>query len=46
MASDLETLLEMGFDKARAELAVKQSGGREYHPKLTQTDLGSLTSTR
>lgn len=27
MASDLETLLEMGFDKARAELAVKKSGG-------------------
>lgn len=27
MASDLETLLEMGFDKARAELAVKNSGG-------------------
>lgn len=27
MASDLDTLLEMGFDKARAELAVKKSGG-------------------
>lgn len=27
MASDLETLLEMGFDKPRAELAVKKSGG-------------------
>ncbi|KAJ4396435.1 hypothetical protein N0V93_000654 [Gnomoniopsis smithogilvyi] len=27
MASDLETLLDMGFDKARAELAVKKSGG-------------------
>lgn len=27
MASDLETLLEMGFDKARAEMAVKKSGG-------------------
>ncbi|KAL8928340.1 MAG: hypothetical protein Q9172_000932 [Xanthocarpia lactea] len=27
MASDLETLLEMGFDKAKAELAVKKSGG-------------------
>ncbi|KAJ4423685.1 hypothetical protein N0V82_001708 [Gnomoniopsis sp. IMI 355080] len=27
MASDLETLLEMGFEKARAELAVKKSGG-------------------
>jgi len=29
MPSDLEQLLEMGFDKARAELAVKKSGGRE-----------------
>ena len=28
MASDLETLLEMGFDKGKAELAVKKSGGR------------------
>ncbi|GJN78441.1 hypothetical protein PLIIFM63780_001935 [Purpureocillium lilacinum] len=27
MPSDLEQLLEMGFDKARAELAVKKSGG-------------------
>lgn len=27
MASDLETLLEMGFEKPRAELAVKKSGG-------------------
>lgn len=27
MATDLETLLEMGFDKARAEIAVKKSGG-------------------
>lgn len=27
MASDLEMLLEMGFDKARAELAVKKTGG-------------------
>lgn len=43
MSSDLDTLLEMGFDKARAELAVKQSGGREYpstmppHP-MSETD--------
>lgn len=28
MASDLEQLLDMGFDKARAEIAVKKSGGR------------------
>jgi len=27
MASDLDTLLDMGFDKARAELAVKKTGG-------------------
>ncbi|KAL8711549.1 MAG: hypothetical protein Q9220_003959 [cf. Caloplaca sp. 1 TL-2023] len=27
MASDLETLLEMGFEKPRAELAIKRSGG-------------------
>ncbi|KAL8953536.1 MAG: hypothetical protein Q9222_000594 [Ikaeria aurantiellina] len=27
MASDLETLLEMGFEKPKAELAVKRSGG-------------------
>lgn len=26
--SDLDVLLDMGFDKARAELAVKKSGGR------------------
>ena len=39
MASDLDTLLEMGFDKARAELAIKQSGGRECHLKLSRNDL-------
>lgn len=27
--SDLDLLLEMGFEKARAELAVKKNGGRE-----------------
>ncbi|KAK8040625.1 UBA/TS-N domain-containing protein [Apiospora marii] len=29
MSSDLDTLLEMGFDKSRAELAVKRAGGLE-----------------
>lgn len=29
MPSDLDTLLEMGFDKPKAELAVKESGGRK-----------------
>jgi len=32
MASDLEMLLEMGFEKARAELAVKKTGGCAYLP--------------
>lgn len=27
--SDLDQLIEMGFDKERAELAVKKSGGRK-----------------
>jgi hypothetical protein len=26
--SDLDQLIEMGFDKERAEIAVKKSGGR------------------
>jgi hypothetical protein len=35
MASDLETLLDMGFDTARAEIAVKKTGGRMfYHFRL------------
>lgn len=32
MPSDLDTLLDMGFDKERAELAVKKSGGRRLLP--------------
>lgn len=30
MASDLDTLIDMGFERARAELAVKKSGGRKW----------------
>lgn len=29
--SDLQQLVEMGFDKERAELAVKKSGGCRYN---------------
>jgi hypothetical protein len=29
-ASDLEQLLEMGFEKERAELAVSKTGGRAF----------------
>jgi hypothetical protein len=28
--SDLDTLVDMGFEKERAELAVKQTGGRRW----------------
>jgi hypothetical protein len=35
MPSDLEQLVDMGFDKTRAEMAVKKSGGRTL---LTLTD--------
>lgn len=31
MPSDLDTLLDMGFDKERAEIAVKKTGGRKSH---------------
>jgi hypothetical protein len=37
--SDLDQLIEMGFDRERAELAVKKSGGRVFpldpRPKAT-----------
>jgi UBX domain-containing protein 1/4 len=32
-ATDLEQLIEMGFDKERAELAVKNTGGCQWFPK-------------
>jgi hypothetical protein len=32
MPSDLDQLLDMGFDKERAEIAVERTGGRK-HPK-------------
>lgn len=33
--SDLEQLLEMGFEKDRAEIAVKNSGGRTHTIRQT-----------
>lgn len=46
MASDLDTLLEMGFDKARAEMAVKKTGGLqgalEWLEKNQDTPLEAL----
>jgi hypothetical protein len=32
--SDLDLLLDMGFEKARAELAVKKNGGRKYYSAM------------
>lgn len=32
MPSDLDQLLDMGFDKARAEIAVKKTGGSMHKP--------------
>jgi hypothetical protein len=34
-STDLDTLIDMGFDKPRAELAVKRTGGRKSLPKPT-----------
>lgn len=31
--TDLEVLLDMGFEKARAELAVKKTGGRQFYAR-------------
>lgn len=43
MASDLEALIDMGFEKARAELAVKKTGGRTYIDLPLCADNGPLT---
>ena len=37
--SDLDLLLEMGFDRERAELAVKRTGGREIPSLATYLQL-------
>ena len=37
MATDLETLLDMGFEKLRAEMAVQKTGGRMYPLPLHHT---------
>lgn len=44
MASDLDTLIDMGFERARAELAVKKSGGREW--PLVSSISGNSSHTR
>jgi hypothetical protein len=38
--SDVDMLLEMGFEQARAELAVKKTGGRQY--SMLSFDRGTL----
>ena len=41
--SDLEQLLEMGFEKERAEIAVKKSGGRTFfHLPAVQSSKSNL----
>lgn len=44
MASDLDTLIDMGFERARAELAVKKSGGCEW-PRVSSI-AGDSSHTR
>jgi hypothetical protein len=45
MASDLDQLIEMGFDKERAQLAVTKTGGCKSLPfPLIYTVSNSLTS--
>ena len=38
MSSDLDTLIDMGFEQPKAELAVKQTGGRMQHQNSTHTE--------
>ena len=33
-SSDLDTLIDMGFERQRAEFAVKKTGGCEFSPEL------------
>lgn len=42
MASDLDQLLEMGFDPEKAKLAVKKTGGRESPDAQDQLRLIAL----
>lgn len=42
MASDLDQLIEMGFDKERAQLAVSKSGGSMFPPRQ-RSAVSSLT---
>jgi hypothetical protein len=40
-SSDLEVLIDMGFEKVRAEMAVKKTGGCKYsllHPYIFKSD--------
>jgi hypothetical protein len=43
--SDLEVLIDMGFERARAELAVKKSGGRGFHSQIDAHLLVVLTQS-
>ena len=38
MPSDLETLLEYGFEKEKAALALKKAGGCKLHSNLVSQD--------
>jgi hypothetical protein len=34
MATDLQQLIEFGFDEEKAKLALKKSGGRTFPPQI------------